>query len=183
MNWTLSLLRKVLKEGLFSIKNCSQFSTTTLSVNECVCGFTWSKVALNKIYATIVYGYTFSCLHVKKFRSSSVYFVLLVYLYIYWSRLAAVIPRICVTISGDILKFGIMPRFRSIGQQFSCHLKHLAPRYLYRLSYETFIPGMNNFTLGKRVKEVMYRNFSDLLDGHREMDFLRMNHITGTNTV
>ena len=132
-------------------------------------------------YCIWLYIFLSACQKVSFFKC--LFCITCIFIYIYWWRLAAVIPRICVTISGDILKFGIMPRFRSIGQQFSCHLKHLAPRYLYRLSYETFIPGMNNFTLGKRVKEVMYRNFSDLLDGHREMDFLRMNHITGTNTV
>ena len=132
-------------------------------------------------YCIWLYIFLSACQKVSFFKC--LFCITCIFIYIYWSRLAAVIPRICVTISGDILKFGIMPRFRSIGQQFSCHLKHLAPRYLYRLSYETFIPGMNNFTLGKRVKEVMYQNFSDLLDGHREMDFLRMNHITGTNTV
>lgn len=62
--------------------------------------------------------------------------------------------------------------------QFVCHLRHSPPKYLYSFTYETSIPKLN-FTFGARVKNVAYKNFTDYMDGHDEVAFLHMNHVTG----
>lgn len=85
-------------------------------------------------------------------------------------------------ISGDITKFSIMPRYQSITKQFTCHLRHKPPKYFYQLSYEVTIPNMQ-FSLGTRYKDVLYRNFSDLQNGTDSVDFVRMTHHTGLNTL
>ncbi|KAL4219867.1 hypothetical protein ACF0H5_020278 [Mactra antiquata] len=80
---------------------------------------------------------------------------------------------------GDVSKFGIMPRLPSILKQFSCHLEHLPPKYLYQLAYEVKIPRMQ-FTLGTRIKDVLYKNFTDHQNGQDSADFLSMSHHTAS---
>ena len=79
--------------------------------------------------------------------------------------------------AGDVSKLSIVPRYSDISKEFSCHLQHHAPEYLYVITYTPRIASMN-LSLPARSKRFPYYNITHQEVGSDSVEYLLVSHHT-----